>query len=302
MAMLFGVPQEYMEQKRPVDPQVDTRNLLAALGGAYQAPNTAFFGLSPSEAAKSARQVDDTLARMAAQLQAAQSAGIQQERQRFQDANAAHQLYLADRDQRQQEALRALQMAQMRQGMGQAAATHALNIAKAKAELEWLQQAQKQMVETPLGKMSLFAASKLPSRALNGGHQSATEAKTARNIAAWKRLEVESDGNSHPDDNRQKARKELSDWRKDPMNMGATAAQIADMERQIADAYNFRGDKGLEYFRTGQLPAEGGTVVAPAQAPAQAPVDNSAAVLETLKKVMADPNFANLSFENKKRK
>lgn len=135
-------PPQYLMAQRPVEPQLDMRNLLTSLAGAYQAPQTSYFGLTPENVQSSAGQQLQRMAEMGGMIQQAQKMGVGQEQQQFADALNAHKMYLADRDQRMQEALNGLRMQQMKQAMGQSAASHALSMANAKM--------QNQLLQTPI--------------------------------------------------------------------------------------------------------------------------------------------------------
>lgn len=131
------VPQEYLQAQRPVDQQLDVRNLLTALGQSYQQPQTSYVGLDPTLAVQSGQQTMNALKQQQQMLQNAQEIGVNQERAKFQDAMSAQQAWLRARDQKLQEAAAARAAA----SAGRSAETHELQKQLLKLKLQ--EQAQK---------------------------------------------------------------------------------------------------------------------------------------------------------------
>lgn len=110
--------ETYMGQQRPVDPQLDLRNLLTAIGGVMSRPQTGYAGLTAQQVAQSAGNTMDALTRQQQLLQAAQQGAVQQERAKFEDA------------------MRAQQMSMESQRLDLAKASHALQVMAQQAAME----------------------------------------------------------------------------------------------------------------------------------------------------------------------
>lgn len=112
--------QDFMRLQRPVDQQVDAKNMLSALGEALAnfSPQISYAGLTPDTQAASASRVYDVLNKQQAMLQSAQNAAVQQDSQRFQEAMAAQQAVHAEQQLSLQRAAQAMQAQQHAASMG----------------------------------------------------------------------------------------------------------------------------------------------------------------------------------------
>lgn len=117
------VPEEILQASRPVDPQVDVRTLLSALAGAWQAPQTSYFGLTPEDVQSSAGQQLQRQAQAMGMLQDAQKMAVAQEQQSFADALNAKKMQFTEQELAMQQAMNALRMQEIRQSMGLRAAS-----------------------------------------------------------------------------------------------------------------------------------------------------------------------------------
>lgn len=185
---IYTTPQAYLEQRRENDPQVDMRQLLTAFQQLKQ-PQTAYAGLDADEVARSHSGVINALQSQAQMLQRAQQAGVAQEQQNYADAQNAHKMYLADRDQRLSEALKGLQMQHLRQQMGHAALANALKQEEIQRQRAFNEFTDKTYINVegfpePVRLSDLLRAGWKPNQ-----RQTAAQAKAAANAASF----------SHPD-------------------------------------------------------------------------------------------------------
>lgn len=126
------VPDEYLQARRPVEQQLDMRNVLAALSQSYQTPNSFYVGLDPDRAIALGQQTLGTMSRQGQMIQNAQEAAVNQERAQFNDALAAQQAWMRARDQQLQEAA----AARAASSAGRSAELHALQKALLEQQLQ----------------------------------------------------------------------------------------------------------------------------------------------------------------------
>lgn len=98
------VPDRYLQARRPIEEQLDVRNLLAALGQNFQQPSTHYVGLKPEEITSDSQSTLNTLKAQQQMLQNAQEMGINQERAQFADALNAQQAWLREQELQLQKA------------------------------------------------------------------------------------------------------------------------------------------------------------------------------------------------------